>query len=78
MDVKNAIKTMNQASGKKGKDVAKELNITPSAYVQFIDSNLNQVDRLIKICNICGCQLQITNNNGITIMLDASDDKKPV
>lgn len=75
METKIAIKTISQASKKNGKSIAKELNITPGAYTQYMNSQLQQIERLIRICEICDCQLQITNNNGMTITLDSGNKK---
>ena len=75
METKIAIKTISQASKKNGKSIAKELNITPGAYTQYMNSQLLQIERLIRICEICDCQLQITNNNGMTITLDSGNKK---
>ena len=77
MDITNAIKTITQAANLESCTIAKELGISRPAYTLFINGKLNQVDRLIRICEICGCQLQITNNNGLTIKLDAAHKNKP-
>lgn len=77
MEIKNAIKTITQAANLESCTIAKELGISRPAYALFINGKLNQVDRLIKICEICGCQLQITNNNGLTLKLDTAQKNTP-
>lgn len=73
MEVKNAVKTIAQAANLQSCDIAKKLNIAPSSYTMFINGDLRQINRLIKICEICGCELKITNNNGLTIQLDETN-----
>ena len=77
MEILTAIKTITQAANLQSQDIAKEIGITPSAYAMFINGELKQIARLIRICEICGCQLQITNNNGLTITLEAAHKNKP-
>ena len=77
MEINTAIKTITQAASLESCTIAKELGISRSAYTIFINGKLNQVDRLIKICEICGCRLQITNNAGLTITLDAVNKNTP-
>lgn len=77
MEVKNAIKTIIQAAGKNDKDISTFLGIAPPSYSGFINGDLRQINRIIKICELCGCQLQITNNNGLTITLDTDNKKTP-
>ena len=69
MDIKNIIKTVNQAAGKNGNDIAKELNITPGRYSQYLNSDFLQLIRFIEICKICECEITISNKNGLNIKL---------
>lgn len=69
MNIKNIIKTINQAAGKNGNEIAKELNITPGRYSQYLNSDFTQLNRFIEICKICGCEITITNKNGVNIKL---------
>ena len=73
MDIKNAIKTITQAANLQSQKVAKIIGIEPSSYAVFINGDLKQIERLIRICEICGCQLQITNNSGMTITLESGN-----
>ena len=75
MEVKNAVKTITQAANLQSCDIAKKLNITPSSYAMFINGDLRQINRLIKICEICSCELKITNNNGFTIKLESNENE---
>lgn len=77
MEITNAIKTITQAAGKKDKNVAEALKISPAAYSKFFKGDFSQITRIIEICELCGCQLQITNNNGLTITLEAENKKAP-
>lgn len=78
MDIKNAIKTITQAANLQSQKVAKIIGIEPSSYAVFINGDLKQIERLIRICEICGCQLQITNNSGMTITLEPGNKKTPM
>ena len=69
MDIKTAIKTANQAAGKNDCDISKFLNIAAPSYSAFINGNLRQVERIIKILNFCGCDLIITDHKNINIKL---------
>ncbi len=69
MEIKKAIKTISQAAGKNQNEIAKNLNITAGAYSQFLGSDFSQVVRLIEICNICNCDLIITDHENINIKL---------
>ena len=69
MEIKNAMEVMFVAAGHKKQDIANLLDIAPPTFTAWL-SKLNQVERLIKICKACGCQLQITNNDGLTITLE--------
>ncbi|MBQ3366321.1 MAG: hypothetical protein IJG43_06510 [Acidaminococcaceae bacterium] len=75
MDTTNAIKTITRAANLQSQNIAKIIGIEPSSYAMFINGELKQIERLIMICEICGCQLQITNNNGMTITLDSGNKK---
>lgn len=60
---------MNQAAGKNGSAIAKELQVTPGAYSQYLNSDFSSLERFIKICKICGCEITITSKNGVNIKL---------
>ncbi len=75
MDTTNAIKTITRAANLQSQNIAKLIGIEPSSYAMFINGELKQIERLIRICEICDCQLQITNNNGMTITLDSGNKK---
>ena len=69
MDIKNTLKMINQAAGKNGSAIAKELNITPGAYSQYLNSDFSSLIRFIDICKICDCEITITSKNGLNIKL---------
>lgn len=69
MDIKSVIKLINQAAGKNGSTIAKELQITPGAYSQYLNSDFSSLIRFIDICKICNCEITISNKNGLNIKL---------
>lgn len=69
MNFKSILKLVNQAAGKNGSAIAKELQITPGAYSQYLNSDFSSLERFIKICKICGCEITITSKNGVNIKL---------
>ena len=69
MELKNVLKLVNQAAGKNGSQISKELNITPGAYSQYLNSDFSSLVRFIEICKICGCEITISNKNGLNIKL---------
>ena len=69
MDIKNTLKLINQAAGKNGSTIAKELNVTPGAYSQYLNSDFSSLIRFIEICKICNCEITISNKNGLNIKL---------
>ena len=70
-----AIKTITNSVNMTSQDVAKELGISSSAYSVFLSGDLKQINRLIKICKICGCELHVTNRRDIDIVLETEQDK---
>ncbi len=69
MDIKSTIKLINQSAGKNGSAIAKELKITPGAYSQYLNSDFSSLERFIKICKLCNCEITISNKNGLNIKL---------
>ena len=75
METKKALETMFAAAGKKKQDIAKFLNIAMPSFTLWLQ-RLNQVERLIKICNYCQCDLIITDHKNINIVLTPGNNKK--
>ena len=73
MEIKNAVNTITKAANLHSYNIAEKLNIYPSTYAVFLNSDMKQINRLIKICEICGFQLQISDNKGLTIQLEADE-----
>lgn len=69
MNFKMLLKLVNQAAGKTGSAIAKELKITPGAYSQYLNSDFSSLTRFIEICKICNCEITITSKNGVNIKL---------
>lgn len=68
METKKAIKTMLQASGNNSQTAASFLNLSQPAFSIWLQK-LNQIERLIKLTNFCGCKIIITNDKDINITL---------
>lgn len=79
MDLENIIKTMCQTAGISGNKMSKILGITQSSYSLWIRKPMQQVLRLVKICDVCGFKIIITNNKNITFdlseIIDLPDKK---
>ena len=71
METKQAIEIMLKTAGAKKQDIAKFLNIAIPSFTLWLQK-LNQVERLIKICNYCQCDLIITDHKNINITLTNS------
>ena len=68
MVINQAIKTMLQASNKKRIEAAAHIGITPASFTIWM-SKQNQIERLIKLADFCGCKIIITNKKDINITL---------
>lgn len=68
METKKALETMFAAAGAKKQDIAKLLNIATPSFSLWLQK-LNQVERLIKICKYCNCDIIITDHKNINIVL---------
>ena len=75
METKKALETMFVAAGAKKQDIAKFLNIATPSFTLWLQK-LNQVARLIKICNYCQCDIIITDHKNINIVLTPGNNKK--
>ena len=79
MDIKTAIKTAMQAAGKNSVKIASFLGISKQAFSIFLNGDFNQIERMIKICNECNCDIVITDHQNINIVLTCqagSESKK--
>ena len=76
MDIKTAVKTAIQAAGKNNVKIADFLGISKQAFSIFLSGELNQIERLIKICNFCGCDIIITDHQNINIKLSTNSQEK--
>ena len=75
METKKALELIFVAAGKKKQDIAKFLHIAIPSFTIWLNK-LNQVERLIKICNFCGCDVVITDHQNININLSISSQEK--
>ena len=75
METKKVIEIMLKTAGAKKQDIAKLLNIATPSFSLWLQ-RLNQVERLIKICNYCQCDLIITDHKNINIVLTPGNNKK--
>ena len=75
METKKVIEIMLKTAGAKKQDIAKFLNIAMPSFTLWLQ-RLNQVERLIKICNYCQCDLIITDHKNINIVLTPGNNKK--
>ena len=69
--LKNAIRAMLAVAGKNGSTISKELHITQAAFTQYLNSDFLQVKKLIKIADLCNCEIVIRNKSGLEIKLQA-------
>ena len=76
MDIKTAIKTAMQAAGKNSVKIASFLEISKQAFSIFLNGDFNQIERIIKICNHCNCDVVITDHKNINIVLTCQDSTK--
>lgn len=74
METKKALETMFTAAGKKKQDIAKFLNIAIPSFTLWLQK-LNQVERLIRICNYCQCDIIITDHKNINIVLTPGNNE---
>lgn len=75
METKQAIEIMLKNAGAKKQDIAKFLNIAIPSFTLWLQK-LNQIERLIKICKYCQCDIIITDHKNINITLTSSDNEK--
>ena len=75
METKQAIEIMLKTAGAKKQDIAKFLNIAVPSFTLWLQK-LNQIERLIKICKYCQCDIIITDHKNINITLTSSDNEK--
>ena len=75
METKKALETMFAAAGAKKQDIAKLLNIATPSFSLWLQK-LNQVERLIKICKYCNCDIIITDHKNINITLTSSNNNE--
>ena len=73
--LKNAIRAMLAAAGKNGSSVSRELHITRSAFTQYLNGDFMQVKKLIKIADLCNCEIVIRNKSGLEIKLQADPEE---
>ena len=74
METKKALEVIFTAAGKKKQDIAKFLNIAIPSFTLWLQK-LNQIERLIKICNYCQCDIIITDHKNINIVLTPGNNK---
>ena len=67
--IENTIKTMIAASGNNSVSVANQLGITRPNMTHYVKSDFSQLKRFLKIADICGFDVIITNNKGVSINL---------
>ena len=75
METKQAIEIMLKTAGAKKQDIAKFLNIAIPSFTLWLQK-LNQIERLIKICKYCNCDIIITDHKNINIMLTSNNNEK--
>ena len=68
MEVKKAIEIMLAGSGRKKVEIANLLQISKPSFTNWLQK-LDQVKRLILICEFCGYDLILTDNKGINIKI---------
>ena len=68
MEVKKAIEIMLAGSGRKKVEIENLLQISKPSFTNWLQK-LDQVKRLIIICEFCGYDLVLTDNKGINIKL---------
>ena len=68
MEIKTAVEIMLTNAGKKKSYIADFLQISKPSFTNWL-SKLDQVKRLIKICDLCGCDIIITDHKNINIKL---------
>ena len=68
MEVKKAIEIILTGSGRKKVEIANLLQISKPSFTNWLQK-LDQVKRLIIICDFCGYDLVLTDNKGINIKL---------
>lgn len=76
MDIKTTIKTLIRSAGKNDQKTAAFLGISKQAFSIFLKNDFNQVNRFIKICNYCNCDIIITDHENINITLSVNDPEK--
>ena len=67
--IENTIKTMIAASGNNSVSVANQLGITRPNMTHYVKSDFSQLKRFLKIADICGFDVIVTNNKGVSINL---------
>lgn len=72
METKKAIEIMLKTAGAKKQDIAKFLTIATPSFTLWLQ-RLNQIERLIKICKYCQCDLIITDHKNINITLTSNE-----
>ena len=75
METKKAIEIMLKTAGAKKQDIAKFLNIAIPSFTLWLQK-LNQIERLIKICKYCQCDIIITDHKNINITLTSSNNNE--
>ena len=75
METKKAIEIMLKTAGAKKQNIAKFLNIATSSFTLWLQK-LNQIERLIKICKYCQCDIIITDHKNINITLTSSNNNE--
>ena len=75
METKKAIEIMLKTAGAKKQDIALFLNIATPSFTLWLQK-LNQVERLIKICKYCQCDIIITDHKNINITLTSNNNEK--
>ena len=74
MEIKKAVEIMLTNAGKKKSHIADFLQISKPSFTNWL-SKLDQIKRLIKICDLCGCDVIITDHKNINIKLTNENTK---
>ncbi len=75
MEVKKAIEIMLVSSGRKKVNISNFLGISKPSFTNWLEK-LDQVKRLISICNFCGFSVIITDKKGINLELTIDNTEK--
>ena len=67
--IKKAVLTMIAAAGKNQSIIASELNVTRANITHFLNADFTQINKFLKIAELCGFEIIARNKNGTIINL---------